>query len=186
MYNNKLLLRSLINYSKILPIKSFCVYKNEISLSVGLDFLKFILVFLKFNTFTQYRVLGSITGVDYSYNKFRFELNYDLLSVRYNNRVKIKICTNEIRGVDSCEKLFYSANWYECEIWDMFGVFFIHHSSLRRILTDYGFVGNPLRKDFPLSGFVEIRYNENQKRILSEPLEFSQEYRTLNYSNPWD
>jgi len=186
MYNNKLVLKSLKSLSKIIPVKSFCFYNNEISLYVKLEALEFILFFFKLNTFTQYRVLSSITGVDFVYNKYRFEVNYDLLSLRFNNRLRIKVCTNELAGVISCEKLFSTANWYECEIWDMFGIFFINHSNLKRILTDYGFIGNPLRKDFPLSGFVEIKYNENQKKILSEPLEFSQEYRTFNYLNPWD
>lgn len=186
MFNNKLLIKSLKLFSKIIPIKSFCSYKNETSIYVSLEFVEFVLIFLKLNTFTQYKILSSICAVDYFFNKFRFEICYDLLSITYNNRIKIKIYTDELTSVCSIEKVYRSANWYECEIWDMFGVFFFNHSNLKRILTDYGFIGNPLRKDFPLSGFIEIKYNENKKKILSEPLEFSQEYRTFNYYNPWD
>lgn len=186
MYNNKLLIKSLKLFFKIIPIKSFCSYKNETSIYVTLDFMEFVLMFLKLNTFTQYKILSSICAIDYIFNKYRFEICYDLLSIMYNNRIKVKIYTDELTSIPSIEKIYRSANWYECEIWDMFGIFFFNHSNLKRILTDYGFVGNPLRKDFPLSGFIEIKYNENKKKILSEPLEFSQEYRTFNYYNPWD
>ena len=119
-------------------------------------------------------------------NKYRFQIVYELLSIRYNQRIRIKTFTHELLSIDSVENSFSAANWYECEIWDMYGVFFRNHSSLRRILTDYGFEGHPLRKDFPLTGFIEMRYNETQKRVISESIEFSQEYRTFNFISPWN
>ena len=92
---------------------------------------------------------------------------------------------NEVQSLDSCIELFPASGWFECEVWDMYGIFFQNHTNLRRILTDYGFEGHPLRKDFPLNGFVELRYNENSKRVLNESIEFSQEYRTFNFFGPW-
>jgi len=186
MFINNLLFKSLTYFSKIIPIKSICLFNNEIAFIIKLKNLKFVMFFLKNNTFSQYKSLSSISGVDYVYNKYRFEINYDLLSLRYSNRIKIKICLNELQGVSSCEKIFPAANWYECEIWDLFGIFFQKHSNLKRILTDYGFIGNPLRKDFPLSGFVEVSYCENEKKIITNHLELSQEYRTFNYKSPWN
>ena len=186
IYNNKLLIKSIINYSKIVPIKNISLFKNELSIIIDNKNLNFVILFFKLNVFSQYKVLSSITGVDFLFNKSRFEINYDLLSIRFNNRLRLKVYTDELESIQSCEVIHSSANWYECEIWDMFGIFFINHSNLKRILTDYGFIGNPLRKDFPLSGFIEIRYSENKKKILSEPIELAQEYRTFNYSNPWN
>ena len=110
---------------------------------------------------------------------------YDILSIRYNTRVKIKIFTHEIGTVSSITKLYSAAGWFENEIWDMFGVFFQNHPNLKRILTDYGFQGHPLRKDFPLSGFIEMKYNETDKRVISESIELAQEYRTFNFLSPW-
>ena len=186
VYKNELILKSIIIYSKILPIKNISLFNNEICFIISKKYLKFVILFLKLNTFSQYKILSSITGVDFLFNKSRFEINYDLLSIKFNNRIRIKVYTDELDLIESCESVHLSSNWYECEIWDMFGIFFSNHSNLKRILTDYGFSGNPLKKDFPLSGFFEIRYNDNKKKIISEPLELSQEYRTFNYTNPWD
>ena len=108
-----------------------------------------------------------------------------MLSIRYNCRIKIKTFVHELYPLDSCSNLFLSGDWYECEVWDLFGIFFLNHPNLKRILTDYGFEGHPLRKDFPLSGFFELRYNEFEKRVLYEPIELSQEYRTFDYFTPW-
>ena len=129
--------------------------------------------------------MTSISGVDYPSNQFRFKLIYELLSVRYNSRIRMKILTHELVPVDSCHIIFPTASWFECEIWDMFGVFFKNHLNLKRILTDYGFNGYPLRKDFPLSGFLEVHYNEVEKRVVNESIELSQEYRTFNYLSSW-
>ena len=134
----------------------------------------------------QFESLCCISGVDYPYNKYRFAVVYELLSVRYNNRLRIKTSSTELLAVDSSAYVYDSAGWYECEIWDMYGVFFKKHPNLKRILTDYGFIGYPLRKDFPLSGYIEMRYSELEKRVLNESLELSQEYRTFNFSSPWE
>jgi len=111
---------------------------------------------------------------------------YDLLSVSYNNRIRIKVYIDELEPIKSLTFLFPCANWWEREVWDMFGIFFFDHPDLRRILTDYGFEGFPLRKDFPLSGYTEVRYDQNQQRVICEPIEqFSQEFRSFNFTNPW-
>ena len=145
-----------------------------------------ILLIFKNHIGFQFKILTCISGVDYPMNKYRFKLVYELLSVRYNSRIRIKIFLNELMNVNSCDKLFLTGGWYECEIWDMFGVFFTNHSNLKRILTDYGFEGYPLRKDFPLSGFIEMRYNEIEKRVIAEPIELAQEYRTFKFLSPWE
>ena len=185
-YDNELLFESIRFYSKIIPIKRYSVFNNELRITIKNNFLTFIVLFLKLHSLSQYKILSCVTGADYLRKKLRFEVYYELLSLSYNNRIRVKISANETTGVDSCEKIYSAANWYECEVWDMFGVFFDKHSNLRRILTDYGFSGNPLRKDFPLSGFIELRYNENKKRIVSDQLELAQEYRTFNFISPWE
>ncbi|KAG5322100.1 NDUS3 protein, partial [Acromyrmex heyeri] len=113
-------------------------------------------------------------------------LVYNLLSLRYNSRIRVKTYTDELTPVDSLHRVFQAADWYEREIWDMFGVFFSNHPDLRRILTDYGFEGHPLRKDFPLSGYVEVRYDDEHKRIVIEPLELTQEFRKFELAAPWE
>jgi NADH:ubiquinone oxidoreductase subunit C len=148
------------------------------------DFLDGLL-FFKNNILCQFKLLTCISGVDYPANKYRFKIVYELLSIRYNSRLRIKIYNHELVPANSCENLFPSAGWFECEIWDMFGVFFQNHSNLRRILTDYGFEGYPLRKDFPLSGYVEMSYNEIQKGVKEESIELSQEYRDFDTYSLW-
>jgi NADH dehydrogenase (ubiquinone) Fe-S protein 3 len=142
-------------------------------------------LFFKNHINNQYKILTVISGVDYPTNKYRFKIVYELLSVRFNNRIKIKIFTHELLPLDSSTKIFSASSWYESEIWDMFGVFFTNHPNLVRLLTDYGFNGYPLRKDFPLSGFSESKYNESKKRVVNRNLELSQDYRVFNYSSPW-
>jgi NADH dehydrogenase (ubiquinone) Fe-S protein 3 len=184
MYH-KLILKSITSLVKILPINTVLFFNNELNLVIEPKFLINTLIFLKYHVLSQFKVLTLISAVDYLHKKDRFELNYELLSIRFNNRIRIKTKLNEVLGINSCEFVYSSANWYECEIWDMFGIFFFKHSNLKRILTDYGFEGNPLRKDFPLSGYVELKYNDIYKRIVNEPLELAQEYRTFNFLNPW-
>lgn len=186
MYLN--LLITLINIKKIIkifPIKKIQIFKNEIAFFIDSDLLIDFLTFLKYHILCQYCVLISISGVDYIKKRNRFELVYDLLSIKYNNRIRIKIAINSLQNVKSCEQLYISGGWFENEIFDMFGIFFVNNSNLRRILTDYGFEGYPLRKDFPLSGFVELRYDDSQKRIITEYIQFSQEYRKFDFLNPW-
>ena len=185
LVNNKLIIKSLHKFLKIVPVKNVYFYNKETVFFINSRFLLNVLLFLKLHTHCQYTILVCISGVDYLTKSNRFELNYELLSLRYNNRIRIKLSINELDIVDSCEKIYISSSWHECEIWDMFGVFFNNHTNLKRILTDYGFEGYPLRKDFPLCGFIEIKYNELQKRIITESIELSQEYRTFDFLSPW-
>ena len=144
-----------------------------------------LLNFLKNNYLLQFKTLISITAVDYPERHNRFEINYFLLSYKLNKRIIIKINTNDITPVPSITDIFSSSNWYEREVWDLFGVFFSGHPDLRRILTDYGFEGFPFRKDFPQTGFVEVRYDDQKKYVLYEPLELAQEFRSFDFINPW-
>lgn len=180
------------NYAKslvhILPkwISSYQEQKNETILYVYPDCIEQVLYFLKNHFHTQYKVVADITAVDYPTRHERFEVVYNLLSIEYNSRIRIKTCVDEITPLQSCTSLFSAAAWWEREIWDMFGIFFSGHPDLRRILTDYGFQGHPLRKDFPLSGYTEVRYDDSEKRVVTESLELSQEFRYFDFSSPWD
>ncbi|MDZ5648900.1 MULTISPECIES: NADH-quinone oxidoreductase subunit C [unclassified Nitrospirillum] len=133
--------------------------------------------------FTQ---LVDVTAVDWPSKAERFEVNYMLLSVSKNLRARVKVTTDEDTPVPSCVPLFPAAGWYERETWDMFGVFFAGHPDLRRILTDYGFEGHPLRKDFPLTGYVEVRYDDEQKRVVYEPVKLTQDFRAFDFMSPWE
>jgi NADH-quinone oxidoreductase subunit C len=127
-----------------------------------------------------------ITAVDYPSREERFEIVYHLLSPRHNTRIRVKCTTDEMNPVPSAIPAFPAANWYERETYDMFGVFFSGHPDLRRMLTDYGFEGHPLRKDFPMSGFVEVRYDDDQKRVVYEPVRLNQEFRQFDFLSPWE
>lgn len=169
-----------------LPIYSVNYDRGEITVIVPNSKLYSVINFLKSNTNCQFRTIIDICVVDYPERENRFEVVYNFLSVRYNTRLRVKTSVNEITPVESISSIFKGANWFEREAWDLFGVFFSGHPDLRRILTDYGFEGHPLRKDFPLSGYVEVRYDEIQKRVVCEPIELSQEYRDFNFASPWD
>jgi len=117
--------------------------------------------------------------------KYRFAVIYDLLSLTFNNRIRVNIFITDLTIVTSSVNVFLNANWWEREIWDLFGIYFAKHPDLRRILTDYGFEGFPLRKDFPLSGYIEVRYDENKKRIITESIELTQEFRLFSFETPW-
>jgi len=146
-----------------------------------------ILFFFKYNIICQFKVLIAICGIDFIENlKERFEINYNLLSIKYWNRIHIKIRVAEFVAVPSVIKIFKNANWYEREVWDMYGIFFKNHTDLRRILTDYGFDGFPLRKDFPQTGYLELRYNYDYKHLVYEPLELAQEFRNFDFLSPWN
>lgn len=181
MFYNTIITENFKNISKICPIKKIQFYNSEITIIVQSEDILEILLFFKNHFLCQFKILTCISGVDYPKNSHRFVIIYELLTVKYNSRLKIKIFSSELASISSSMKIFPSADWFEAEIWDMFGIFFKNHVNLKRILTDYGFQGFPLRKDFPLSGFVEMRYNEKQKRVINELLEFSQEYRTFHY-----
>ncbi|XP_076287577.1 NADH:ubiquinone oxidoreductase core subunit S3 [Lasioglossum baleicum] len=144
------------------------------------------LSFLRNHHNAQFTNLSDITAVDVPSRKYRFEIVYNILSLRFNSRIRVKTYTDELTPLPSVESVYNAANWYEREIWDMYGVYFTDHSDLRRILTDYGFEGHPLRKDFPLSGFVEVRYDDEKKRVVCEPLELTQEFRKFDLSAPWE
>ena len=127
-----------------------------------------------------------LCGVDYPERPERFEVVYNLLSHRHNLRIRIKTSTDEDTPVPSVSGLFSSAAWFEREAWDLYGVFFSDHPDLRRLLTDYGFEGYPMRKDFPLTGYVEVRYDDEQKRVVYEPVSLTQEFRSFDYLSPWE
>ena len=184
--NNLFIVENLKKITKLLPILKIQIYQKEISLIVNKSHLLIILFFFKNHINYQFKVLTCISGVDYPSNKHRFKIVYDLLSVRYNIRIRIKILTDELMPIESCGNIFKAAQWYESEIWDMFGVFFSNHNHLTRLLTDYGFEGYPLRKDFPLSGFIETSYDYTKKRVANERVELSQEYRAFKFTSPWE
>jgi len=173
--------------TKLLPkyIKYILQYSTEFYLIVSPYNIHNLLYFLKHNTNTQYKLLVDISSVDFPERNNRFEINYHLLSIKYNHRINIKTYANELLPVSSVSSIYCNAVWSEREIWDLFGIFFSNNNDLRRILTDYGFEGHPLRKDFPLSGYFEIRYDDKYKQIVQEPLEITQEYRYFEYSSPW-
>jgi len=150
------------------------------------DYLFQLLCFLKFHTYTRVQVLIDICGVDYPSRKRRFEVVYNLLSTRYNSRIRVQTSADEVTRIFPVVSLFPSAGRWEREVWDMFGVSFINHPDLRRILTEYGFEGHPLRKDLPLSGYVEVRYDDPEKRVVSEPIEMTQEFRYFDFASPWE
>jgi len=145
-----------------------------------------VLSFLKDHQLAQFESLVDIAGVDFPTRQYRFEIVYNLLSLRYNARIRVKTYTDELTPLDSACDIYKAANWYEREIWDMFGVYFANHPDLRRILTDYGFEGHPFRKDFPLSGYVEVRYDDEARRVVVEPLELAQEFRKFDLVGPWE
>ena len=144
-----------------------------------------VLTFLKYHTNSQYKVLADMTAIDYLKKEKRFEVVYNLLSVSFNSRIRVKTYVNEMTALPTASSIFSCANWLEREIWDMYGVYFTQHQDLRRILTDYGFEGHPLRKDFPLNGYISVRYDDVNKIVVCEPTELTQEFRTFNFQTPW-
>lgn len=156
-------------------------------LIINLDSSKYFdfIIFLRYSNIFQFNLLLDIWAVDYLFDEFRFEINYLLLSPLNNLRIIIKVRIKEFQTLNSVTSIFNSADWLEREIWDMFGIFFLGHNDLRRILSDYGFEGYPLRKDFPLSGFLEIKYDDEEKRIVFDKVEFLQSYRFFDFKNPW-
>jgi NADH/F420H2 dehydrogenase subunit C len=169
----------------ILPVISFRLIKKEAIINVLQSNLLIILNILKNHVNYRYRVLSCVSGIDLFHNKYRFCVSYDILSILFNSRIRIKVFINEITTLTSCIPIFVNANWWEREIWDLFGIYFDNHSDLRRILTDYGFEGHPLRKDFPLFGYNEVVYSETKKRIVLEKVQLTQEFRNFNFETPW-
>jgi NADH-quinone oxidoreductase subunit C len=145
-----------------------------------------VLTFLRDETGGQFICFTDLTAADYPENAKRFEIVYQLLSPKLNQRIRVKIETNEDTPVPSTISVFPAANWYEREVYDLFGVLFEGHPDLRRILTDYGFDGHPLRKDFPMTGFVEVRYDDEEKRVRYEAVQLNQEFRQFDFLSPWE
>ena len=168
-------------------IQQFSVWKDELTLYIPPSGVIPVMSFLKYHTAAEYTMIADITAVDYPTRDQRFEVVYNLLSVRHNSRIRVKTYADEATPVPSVTSLYDGANWYEREVYDLFGVFFTGHPDLRRIMTDYGFDGHPLRKDFPLTGYTEIRYDEEKKRIVQEPLELTQAFRNFEGgSSAWE
>jgi NADH/F420H2 dehydrogenase subunit C len=170
---------------KIVPTLTYQKVADENSIVVSHDKLILALNVLKLHLGYQYNLLTCISGVDFLGKEYRFSVVYDLLSLTFNSRLRVKVFVNEITSVPSSMEVFINANWWEREIWDLYGVYFDKHTDLRRILSDYGFEGHPMRKDFPLSGFVEFRFDESKKRIVGEPIELTQEFRSFTFEKPW-
>lgn len=159
---------------------------NEIMLHVAAENSVLLFAFLRDDPECQFTQLVDICGADYPERAQRFDVVYNLLSVKQNRRVRVKIQTDADTPVPSITSLFASAGWFERETWDMYGVYFSGNKDLRRILTDYGFDGHPLRKDFPLTGFVELRYDEEQKKVMYSPVKLTQQYRNFDFLSPWE
>ena len=145
-----------------------------------------LLTFLRDDGRCSFRLLVDICGVDYPERGQRFEVVYNLLSIHNNRRVRVKVPADEATAVPSATGLYNAAGWFEREAWDLYGIFFAGNADLRRILTDYGFEGHPMRKDFPLTGYVELRYDEEQKRVVYEPVKLTQDFRTFDFLSPWE
>lgn len=162
------------------------VAHGELTLTVDAAGLIQVLKLLRDDGRCRFEVLIDICGVDYPERAKRFDVVYHLLSPRLNQRIRVKAATGDNTPVASAVGVFASANWYEREAYDMYGILFSDHPDLRRLLTDYGFQGYPLRKDFPLTGYVEVRYDDEQKRVVYEPVKLTQEFRTFDFESPWE
>tara|TARA_B100002051_G_scaffold265293_1_gene291150 strand:- start:185 stop:781 length:597 start_codon:yes stop_codon:yes gene_type:complete len=175
-----------INSELTTKINSSKISHEQIYLNVDSPDLIEVLSFLKTNNQTKFKQLIDITAVDYPENSKRFKLVYLLLSHEFNNRVLLDCFINENEIVPSLTPLYPAANWMEREVFDMYGIKFKDHPDLRRILTDYGFEGHPLRKDFPLTGHNEVRYSEDKKKVVYESVKLEQNYRDFDYESPWE
>ena len=162
------------------------IHHGELICHIKREDLLRVLGFLRDDPKCRFNLLCDLCGVDYPDRPQRFDVVYNLLSMSLNQRIRVKLETDEEQPVPSATGLFSCAGWWEREAWDLFGIFFSDHPDLRRILTDYGFEGHPLRKDFPLTGFVELRYDEDQKRVVYEPVKLKQEFRSFDFLSPWE
>ncbi|KAK9451966.1 uncharacterized protein V1518DRAFT_410020 [Limtongia smithiae] len=168
-------------------IQKFSVWKDELTLYVAPSAIIPVMTFLRDHTAAQFKAVMDVTAADYPTRSHRFDVVYNMLSTRFSSRIRVKTYASETTPVPSITELFEGANWYERETYDLFGVFFVNHPDLRRIMTDYGFEGHPLRKDFPLTGYTEVRYDEEKKRIVYEPLELTQGFRNFSVgSTVWE
>ena len=176
----------LINSELATKIQNSFIKNNELTIEINEDDLIEVIQFLKSNERCKFRQLIDIAGVDYPDSEKRFQLVYLLLSHQNNIRIKVSIQFQLNQIINSITKIFPSANWMEREVFDMYGIKFKNHPDLRRILTDYGFKGHPLRKDFPLTGFNEVRYSEKEKKVIYEPVKLEQNYRNFDFESPWE
>jgi len=167
-------------------IVSWSVSYNELTLTVERGSIVRVLIYLRDSNTFQFSQLMDVCGVDYLGREQRFDVVYNLLSLAHNQRLRVKIEVDEGVPVPSVVSVYSSANWWEREVFDLYGIPFDDHPDLRRILTDYGFEGHPLRKDFPLTGYVEVRYDDDQKRVVYEPVTLPQAFRTFDFESPWE
>ena len=175
-----------INSELSTKVQNSSIQNDELLIEVKENDILDVIQFIKSNENLKFKQLIDIAGVDYPENKKRFELVYLLLSHENNLRIKVLIRFQIDQSICSLTKIFPSANWMEREVFDMYGIKFKNHPDLRRILTDYGFKGHPLRKDFPLTGFNEVRYSEKDKKVIYEPVKLEQNYRNFDFESPWE
>ena len=186
MVENLKKIEKIINSELASKVQNSFIINEELSVEIDVNDLIEVVQFLKSNDKCKFRQLIDIAGVDYPEKDKRFQLVYLFLSHENNIRIKILIKFQLDESINSLTKIFPSSNWMEREVFDMYGVNFKDHPDLRRILTDYGFEGHPLRKDFPLTGHTEVRYSEDQKKVISEPVKLEQNYRNFDYESPWE
>ena len=186
MLNNLKKLEKLINSELASKIQSSCVENEELLIQISENNLVEVVQFIKSNGQCKFKQLIDIAGIDFPDEEKRFEIVYLFLSHENNTRIKVSIKFDSKQVIDSITKIFPSANWMEREVFDMYGIKFKNHPDLRRILTDYGFKGHPLRKDFPLTGFNEVRYSEKDKKVIYEPVKLEQNYRNFDFESPWE
>ena len=179
-------LEKTVNSGLTTTIKKSQINLNQLFIDVDVEDIISTILFLKTNEKCKFKQLIDITAVDYPQREKRFKIVYLLLSHENNLRIVINMNTEEKEAVPTITKIFSSANWMEREVFDMYGISFKDHPDLRRILTDYGFTGYPLRKDFPLTGHTEVRYSEEKKKVISEPVKLDQEYRDFDFESPWE
>ena len=175
-----------INSELTTKINSSRINHDQLEIQINKESLLDVVIFLKKNNSTKFKQLIDITAVDYIGSENRFKMIYLFLSHEYNLRINLHFHINENEMVNSLTKVYPSANWMEREVFDMYGIKFNDHPDLRRILTDYGFSGHPLRKDFPITGHSEVRYSEEKKKVIYEPVKLEQNYRNFDYSSPWE
>ena len=175
-----------INSELTTKINTTEIKHDQIYIEIDKEDLTDVVLFLKTNKDTKFRQLIDVTVVDYLEQTQRFKVVYLFLSHEFNQRIILSYFINENEVIPSLTSIFPAANWMEREVFDMYGVHFKDHPDLRRILTDYGFEGHPLRKDFPLTGHTEVRYNEDQKKVVNEPVKLEQNYRNFDYESPWE
>ncbi len=167
-------------------VMGISIAHDELMVTARAEQIVKVVTFLRDDPMCLFKVLVDICGTDYPERPKRFDVVYNLLSLVHNQRIRIKVEADDETPVPSITGVHNSANWFEREIWDMYGVMFSDHPDLRRLLTDYGFEGHPLRKDFPLTGFVEMRYDEERKRVVYDPVKLSQEFRKFDFLSPWE